>query len=78
MVRVCDGKTLPKGEPNAVYLLRPFGNAVHEIWNTADPAHPQLVTRVVENLKGTHKAGGNATPVLPISSPACRTGGGRG
>ena len=25
MVRVCDGKTLPKGDPSAVYLLRPFG-----------------------------------------------------
>ena len=25
MVRVCDGKTLPKGDPNAVYLLRTFG-----------------------------------------------------
>jgi hypothetical protein len=56
MVRVCDGKTLPKGERDAVYLLRPFGNSAHEIWNTADPAHPKLVTRVVEGLKGTHKS----------------------
>jgi hypothetical protein len=56
MVRVCDGKALPKGDPQAVYMLRPFGNASHEIWNTADPAHPQLVTRVVEGLKGTHKS----------------------
>jgi hypothetical protein len=43
MVRVCDGKTLPKGDPNAVYLLRPFGNSAQEIWNVADPARPQLV-----------------------------------
>ena len=43
MVRVCDGKSLPKGDPSAVYLLRPFGNQAHEIWNTADPAHPKLV-----------------------------------
>ncbi|MBV9859611.1 MAG: hypothetical protein JO038_05860 [Alphaproteobacteria bacterium] len=56
MVRVCDGKTLPKGDPSAVYLLRPFGNSAHEIWNTADPAHPKLVTRIVEGLKGTHKS----------------------
>ena len=26
MARVCDGKSLPKGDPAAVYLLRPFGN----------------------------------------------------
>ena len=26
MVRVCDGKTLPKGDPNAVYMLRAFGS----------------------------------------------------
>src|SRR5882724_12104507 len=25
MVRVCDGKGLPKGDPNAVYMLRTFG-----------------------------------------------------
>jgi hypothetical protein len=56
MVRVCDGKSLPKGDPNAVYLLRPFGNQAHEIWNAADPAHPVLVTRIVEGLKGTHKS----------------------
>ena len=56
MVRVCDGKTLPKGDPAAVYLLRPFGNQAHEIWNTADPKHPKLVTRVVEGLHGTHKS----------------------
>jgi hypothetical protein len=56
MVRVCDGKSLPHGDPGAVYLLRPFGNQMHEIWNTADPSHPKLVTRVVEGLKGTHKS----------------------
>jgi hypothetical protein len=31
MVRVCDGKALPKGDPNAVYMLRTFANAAHEI-----------------------------------------------
>jgi hypothetical protein len=56
MVRVCDGKTLPKGDPKKVYLLRPFGNEAHEIWDTTDPAHPKLVTRVVDGLKGTHKS----------------------
>ena len=56
MARVCDGKSLPKGDPAAVYLLRPFGNQAHEIWNTADPSHPKLVTRVVEGLHGTHKS----------------------
>jgi hypothetical protein len=56
MVRVCDGKTLPKGDPKAVYLLRPFGNSAQDIWNVADPAHPSLITHVMENLKGTHKS----------------------
>ena len=46
MVRVCDGKTLPKGDPNAVYMLRTFGNEAHEIWNVADPANPELITRI--------------------------------
>ena len=40
MVRVCDGKTLPKGDPNAVYMLRVFGSRAHEMWNVTDPAQP--------------------------------------
>src|SRR6185312_14497096 len=54
MVRVCDGKTLPKGDPNAVYMLRTFGSEAHEIWNVADPANPALITRI-GGLKDTHK-----------------------
>lgn len=55
MVRVCNGADLPKGDKSAVYMLRTFGNSAHEIWNTADPAHPKLVTRL-DGLKGTHKS----------------------
>jgi len=31
MVRICDGKALPKGDRNAVYMLRTFGGEAHEI-----------------------------------------------
>ena len=55
MVRVCDGKTLPKADPNAVYLLRAVGSEGHEIWNVADPANPALVAHIGEGLKDTHK-----------------------
>src|ERR1700690_2905527 len=55
MVRICDGKTLPKGDPNAVYMLRAVGSEGHEIWNVADPANPVLVTHIGEGLKDTHK-----------------------
>lgn len=55
MTRVCDGKSLPKGDPAAVYLLRTFGGEAHEIWNVADPANPVLVTRIA-GLKDTHKS----------------------
>jgi hypothetical protein len=55
MTRVCDGKSLPKADPNAVYLLRAVGTAGHEIWNVADPANPVLVAHIGENLKDTHK-----------------------
>ncbi len=56
MTRVCDGKTLPKGDPNAVYLLRTFGKQGHEVWNVADPAAPKLVSRPSWDLKDTHKS----------------------
>ncbi len=55
MVRVCDGKTLPKGDPAKTYLLRTFANFAHEIWDVTTPANPALLTKVVEGLNGTHK-----------------------
>jgi hypothetical protein len=54
MVRVCEGKSLPKGDPAAVYMLRTFGGEAHEIWNVADPANPVLLTRI-GGLSDTHK-----------------------
>jgi hypothetical protein len=55
MVRVCNGKDLPKADKSKTYMLRVFGNEAHEVWDTTDPAKPVLVTRIVEGLKGTHK-----------------------
>jgi hypothetical protein len=55
MVRICSGDELPKGVKGKFYMLRTFGNQAHEIWDTTDPAHPQLLTTVVRGLKGTHK-----------------------
>jgi hypothetical protein len=54
MVRLCDGRTLPKGDPDAVYLLRTFGGRAHEIWNVVDPANPKLITRLPSG-RDTHK-----------------------
>src|ERR1700716_4466557 len=54
MVRVCDGKTLPKGDPNKFYLLRVFGGKAHEIWDVTDPSNPALLTRI-DGLRDTHK-----------------------
>ena len=55
MVRICDGKTLPKGDPAKRYLLRTFGNKGHEIWDVTVPEKPVIVTTVIKGLKGTHK-----------------------
>jgi len=55
MVRICDGKTLPKGDPAKRYMLRTFGNKGHEIWDITVPEKPALLTTVIKGLKGTHK-----------------------
>lgn len=55
MVRVCDGKALPKGNPDATYLLRALGSLSHEIWDVSAPEQPKHVTTVVQGLDGTHK-----------------------
>jgi hypothetical protein len=54
MVRVCDGKSLPKGDPSKVYMLRVFGGKAHEIWDVTDPASPALLARI-ESGRDTHK-----------------------
>src|SRR5262249_37372845 len=56
MVRVCDGKTLPKGDASKTYMLRVFGGRAHEIWDVTDPVKPALLTKIVEGLKDTHKS----------------------
>src|SRR6478735_6318561 len=56
MVRVCDGKSLPKGDANSVYMLRAVSSVGHEIWNVADPGNPVRVTKIGEGLKDTHKS----------------------
>src|SRR5262245_55445097 len=55
MVRVCNGRDLPKGDPAKVYLLRTFGNLAHEVWDVTAPEKPARVVVVVGGLKGTHK-----------------------
>ena len=56
MVRACDGKTLPKGDPSKTYLLRPFGGQGHELWDVSVPERPTLITRLSWGLKDTHKS----------------------
>ncbi len=55
MARVCEGKTLPKGDPAKTYLLRTRGNLSHEIWDVSVPEQPQFLTTVVSGLDHTHK-----------------------
>ena len=55
MLRLCDGKTLPKGDPGMVYMLRSFGNTAQEIWDVTRPEKPALVTTIIKGLRDTHK-----------------------
>lgn len=55
MLRVCDGKQLPKGDPAKVYMLRTDGGIGHQIWDVTAPERPSLLTTVVSGLKDTHK-----------------------
>ena len=54
MVRVCDGRSLPKGDATKTYMLRVFGGKAHEIWDVSDPANPALLARL-ESGRDTHK-----------------------
>jgi hypothetical protein len=56
MVRVCNGSELRKGDPAKVYMLRPFGNVAHEVWDVTVPEKPVRLAPIVDKLKGTHKS----------------------
>ena len=55
MVRICDGKKLPKGDPAKVYMLRTGGTTSQEVWDVTNPERPSLITTVIGGLKDTHK-----------------------
>jgi hypothetical protein len=55
MVRVCDGRELPRADKNKVYLLRTFGHSAHEIWDVTEPSRPTRLTVIVNDLHMTHK-----------------------
>ncbi len=54
MTRVCDGKSLGKGDPNKVYLLRAFGREGHETYDVTDPSKPRVLARIM-GMTDTHK-----------------------
>jgi hypothetical protein len=56
MVRVCDGRELPRGDPAKTYLLRSLGTTAHQLWDVTDPSRPSLLTTVVDGLTDTHKS----------------------
>jgi len=54
MVRVCDGKGLPKGDPAKTYMLRVFGGRAHQIWDVTEPANAVMLAQL-ESGRDTHK-----------------------
>ncbi len=56
MVRVCNGKELPNGDRDKVYLLRSSGHSRHELWDVTVPQEPRFLVTVAERLNGTHKS----------------------
>jgi len=66
MVRVCDGKDLPKGNPNKVYLLRPYASAAHELWDVTNPSNPLPVHTVLnaDPTKGPVNGDAHKGPIV--------------
>jgi len=55
MARICDGRTLPKGDPDKVYLLRTFGDSANEVWDVTAPENPSRLSIIGGDYKSTHK-----------------------
>ena len=61
MVRVCNGRELPNGDKNKVYMLRSVNAETpeqtgHQLWDVTKPRKPKLLTMVVSGLNDTHKS----------------------
>jgi len=55
MVRVCDGRMLPRADRTKTYLLRTLGPRAHEVWDVTEPTRPAHLSTVVSGLDHTHK-----------------------
>jgi len=55
MVRICEGRELPKADRTKTYLLRTLGKLAHEVWDVTDPMKPAIITTIVKGLDETHK-----------------------
>ncbi len=55
MASACNGRDLPNGDPDNVYLLRSNGNLEHQVWDVTDPAKPVLQSVPQTGLDGTHR-----------------------
>jgi hypothetical protein len=47
-VQLCDGSTLPNGDPAKTYMLRSNGNLGWDLWDATDPAEPAFIRIVGE------------------------------
>lgn len=47
-VQLCDGSTLPDGNPATTYMLRSNGNLGWDLWDATDPAEPEFIRIVGE------------------------------
>src|SRR5262249_20075885 len=56
MVRICDGRELPQGDPRKFYMLRTYGSDGHQVWDVTEPSAPTLITTIETGLNGTHKS----------------------
>ena len=60
-VQVCDGSTLPNGNADKIYVLRPNGQLAQEILDVTDPSPPTVVTTILttgyteDGRRETHK-----------------------
>lgn len=55
MAAACNGRDMPGGDPDKVYLLRPNGDSEHQVWDVSDPERPQLLSTPQTGLDGTHR-----------------------
>ncbi|MGE4657654.1 MAG: hypothetical protein AAEI08_01855, partial [Gammaproteobacteria bacterium] len=73
-IQICDGSSLPDGNPNKTYLLRTNGLLSYELFDVTDPTTPRLLKTIAETGRSSRPESSRGTRETHKFQWECTTG----